>query len=250
MTPSAITTFNADQRQILLDTVCKGCTTENFLFMLELARKYKLDPFARQIYCTKVGIIISRDGLLAIAHRSGDFDGMQTTFEHDEKGNIISSTTRVWRKLISHPFEETAYWSEYARDTEVWNKYKHAMMQKCSERMALSKAYAITGLYAEEELSPNPKPPQDAAYIDVEPLPVEPQPKLTAVPEPGASPEPKPEQQPKNIYTRQQAESAISNMRLIGMKTDGLLERAALPDGMYNGDIITGEWNRQKEEAR
>ena len=233
-------TITPQQKEILLSTICKGVSDQDFLFMLELAKKYQLDPFAKQIYATRVGIIISRDGLLAIAHRSGDFDGMQTTFEHDEKGNIISSTTTVWRKSFTHPFVETAYWSEYAKDTAVWKQYKHPMMQKCSERMALSKAYAITGLYAEEELSSNPQPPEDVKageYIDVEPLPVE---EKKALPEP---------EKPKRIYTLEQVTDALARMRTIGMQVDGLLDKAKMPDGLYNGDLINEEWQRQKKEG-
>ena len=169
--------YTAKQREILLETVAKGVRSEEFLFMLELAKKYQLDPFAKQIYCTKVGIIVSRDGYLAIAHRHPAFDGINTTFQHDDQGNIVSATTTVWRKDISHPFTETAYWSEYARDGETWKKYKHTMLQKCSERLALSRAFCITGLYAdaeldvpEDELQPGEEPiSQPPKYIDVTP---------------------------------------------------------------------------------
>lgn len=235
----ALATIDAKQKEILLNTICKGTSTEDFLFMLELAKKYQLDPFAKQIYATRVGIIISRDGLLAIAHRTGDFDGMHTDFHEDDKGNIISSTTTVWRKSISHPFIETAYWNEYAKDTAVWKQYKHSMMQKCSERMALSKAFAITGLYAEEELSRNPQPPEDikvGEYIDVEPLPTE------ALPAPAAEPQPT----PKHVYTEEQVRAAINTMKDSGMDTAGLMEKAKLPDGLYNGDIINEAWNCQR----
>lgn len=240
---TTLTTFNPEQKQILLDTICKGCSTENFLFMLELAKKYGLDPFARQIYCTKVGIIVSRDGLLAIAHRSGDFDGIQTEFTHDKAGNIISSTTTVWRKNISHPFVETAYWAEYAKDTEVWNKFKHPMMQKCSERMALSKAYAITGLYAEEELSPNPRPPVDSGYIDVEPLPAEEPVKPAPLPETAPAKKTRAVAPPtKNLYTEQQAKDAIHRMQQLSMATGGLMEAALIEPGIYNADVINEAW--------
>lgn len=240
--------ITVQQREILLSTICKGVSETDFLFMLELAKKYQLDPFAKQIYATRAGIIISRDGYLAIAHKTGNFDGMRTTFEHDKNGNIISSTTTVWRKDVSHPFTETAYWSEYAKDTNVWKQYRHAMMQKCSERMALSKAYAITGLYAEEELSKNPQPPVDTSrvqYMDVEPLPVEALPDPNPMPKAEPEPTPEPVKMPKHIYTKEQTENAIRNMRTLGMNTEGLMERARMEDGLYNGDIITEEWQKQ-----
>ena len=242
--------ITVQQREILLNSICKGVSETDFLFMLELAKKYQLDPFARQIYATSAGIIISRDGYLAIAHKSGNFDGMETVFTHDKNGNIISSTTTVWRKDITRPFVETAYWSEYAKNTKVWQTYKHAMMQKCSERMALSKAYAITGLYAEEELEKNPQPPIDTTrvqYMNVEPLPVE---RLSDMCSSntkdnhieGVVTTTMSEVKCKQPYTFEQAQRAIQNMRTVGMNVEGILERARLPDGLYNGDLITQEW--------
>lgn len=202
--------FTPEQREILLGTAAKGVSPEQFLFMLELAKKYQLDPFAKQIYCTKVGVIISRDGYLAIAHRHPAFDGINTTFEHDEKGGIISATTTVWRKDISHPFTETAYWSEYAKDGETWGKYKHTMLQKCSERLALSRAFCITGLYAaeelgvpEDELPPEERPIRPAEYAMVEPEAL-PAPEVDKCPKCGGRPMEEPERnQLQAVFTEQ-----------------------------------------------
>lgn len=189
-----LTTFTPEQRSILLDTTCKGVPTEDFLFMLELAKKYHLDPFARQIFCTKMGIIISRDGYLAVAHQNSNFDGMKTTFVEDSNGDPISCTTTVWRKDWNHPIEETAHWKDYCKDTEVWRKYKHSMLQKCSERMALSRAFCITGVYSDAELDTQVPPTHKLGdlgeCIDVDPIIVSPK---TAEPMPAPEPQPQPE---------------------------------------------------------
>lgn len=191
-----ITTFTAEQRSILLDTICKGVSTEDFLFMLELAKKYHLDPFARQIFCTKMGIIISRDGYLAVAHQNPAFDGMKTTFVEDEHGDPISSTTTVWRKDWSHPVEETAHWKDYCKDTDVWRKYKHSMLQKCSERMALSRAFCITGVYSDAELDTTVPPAHPLGdlgeCIDIDPIVVPHDQKQITAPQPVPAAEPAP----------------------------------------------------------
>jgi len=54
----------------------KGATDNEFLVMMELANRYQLDPFSKQIWLVKYGdnpaqIFCGRDGYLAIAHRSG-----------------------------------------------------------------------------------------------------------------------------------------------------------------------------------
>lgn len=159
---SDIVEYTPHQKEIMLETVAKGCKTEQFLLMMELAKKYKLDPFARQIWATPAGIFIGRDGFLALAHKSGNFDGMETTFE-ERGGKLYSATTTVWHKQMSHPIKFTALLNEFYKEQKpgrqpgAWQTMPFVMLQKCSESHALRRAFNITGLYDEAEILEDPE---------------------------------------------------------------------------------------------
>lgn len=151
----AVGEYTAHQREILMETVAKGCTPEQFMLMLELAKRYKLDPFAKQIWATKVGILVGRDGFLTLAHRSGDFDGMETTFE-ERDGKLFSATCTVYHKRMSHPFRVTVRLDEFYRgNSDAWQRMPYVMLQKCAEAHALRRAFCVTGLYDEAEFPPD-----------------------------------------------------------------------------------------------
>lgn len=171
--------YDAHQREILMQTVAKGCSPEQFMLMLELAKRYKLDPFARQIWATKVGIFVGRDGFLMLAHRSGDFDGMETTFE-ERNGKLFSATCTVYHKRMSHPIRVTVRLDEFYRgNSDAWQRMPYVMLQKCAEAHALRRAFCITGLYDAAEFDPADVPEEcgpvettTTATIDGEPAEV------------------------------------------------------------------------------
>ena len=174
----AVGEYNAHQREILLETVAKGCSPEQFAHMLYVARDLGVDPFKGEICVTPQGwVILKRDGLLKIAHRTGNFDGMETTFD-EKDGEIRSATCTVWNKQMSHPIKFTARMSEFSRRTTngkgSWDKMPAVMLQKCAESHALRRAFAITGVYDEAEL-PLSGPSPEVTYtatIDGEPAEV------------------------------------------------------------------------------
>src|SRR5690554_5267475 len=86
-------TYDREKLQLIRDMFAKGASDNEFGVMIELARKYQLDPFARQIWLVKYGdnpaqIFCGRDGYLAIAHRSGVFDGMDAGADKDTEGAL------------------------------------------------------------------------------------------------------------------------------------------------------------------
>ena len=171
--------YDAHQREILMQTVAKGYSPEQFMLMLELAKRYKLDPFAKQIWATKVGIFVGRDGFLMLAHRSGDFDGMETTFE-ERNGKLFSATCTVYHKRMSHPIRVTVRLDEFYREnSDAWQRMPYVMLQKCAEAHALRRAFCITGLYDAAEFDPADVPEEcgpvettATATIDGEPAEV------------------------------------------------------------------------------
>jgi len=154
-------TYDREKLQLIRDMCAKGATDNEFGVMIELARKYQLDPFARQIWLVKYGdnpapIFCGRDGYLAIAHRSGQFDGIQSgsRIVDDE----LIGWCKVYRKDMSHPIEVEVYASEYSTGKNLWRDKPRTMIQKVAEAHALRRAFSISGLYSPEEIDTGDRP--------------------------------------------------------------------------------------------
>lgn len=182
--------FDDKQIELIRATVAKDCNTPELYMFLELCAKYDLDPFAREIYAAKMGnkdgqtgnvvMIIGRDGLLAIANRSGEFLGIEgdvvcqndtfskkagealPTHEYTQtdRGDIVGAWAVAYR-MQRQPTYFFAPLAEYKPgpgrklDYSPWSSQQSAMILKCAESMALRKAFSITGLVGEEEMSRN-----------------------------------------------------------------------------------------------
>jgi hypothetical protein len=91
-------------------TVAADCNDSELSMFLELCSRYRLDPFAKQIWAAKIGgkvaIIVSRDGLLAIADRHRDFEGMDgdVVRANDEFKIVFKDGERA----VEHTYETTA----------------------------------------------------------------------------------------------------------------------------------------------
>lgn len=151
-----VTSWTPEQQQLIKDTVAKGVTDDEFKLFLYTATKYNLDPLIGQIWCVKYGtspasIFAGRDGFLAKAHESGQFNGMEAEPKFDQNGNLVSATCSVHRKDMEHPVTVTAYLAEYNSGKANWAKMPITMICKVAESQALRKAFSISGIYSEEE---------------------------------------------------------------------------------------------------
>jgi hypothetical protein len=74
-----------------------------------LCLRYQLDPFAGHIIVIqgRRSPYVTRDGHLWLAHRSGQFDGMETLDEWVKEEKYCCAKVAVWRKDMSHPFVYT-----------------------------------------------------------------------------------------------------------------------------------------------
>lgn len=153
--------YNQQQIQLIRDMCAKDCTDNEFLLLMQLAKTYQLDPFAKQIWAVKYGnnpaaIFCGRDGFLAIAHRSGKFDGMESGTRKD--GDDLIGWCRVYRKDMSRPFEVEVSLSEYSTGKNLWQTKPKTMIVKVAESHALRRAFGISGLYAPEEIDTGDRP--------------------------------------------------------------------------------------------
>ena len=183
----------AEMVATLKQTVCKGATDAQFRMFVEVCRGTGLNPFLREIwFVPSVGIMAGRDGYLAVANKHPQFDGMETRVERDEKNVPIKATCTVWRKDRGHAIICEAYYSEYKKSSDVWQKYPSAMISKVAEVLALKRSFSINGVVTEEEIGsgePEPRGSAQAAravaeakisgampLVDPEPAPAQPEP--------------------------------------------------------------------------
>ncbi len=155
--------YNPQQIQLIRDMCARDCTDNEFLLLMQLAKTYQLDPFAKQIWAVKYGnnpaaIFCGRDGFLAIAHRSGKFDGMESGTRKD--GDDLVGWCKVYRKDMSRPFEVEVSLSEYSTGKNLWQTKPKTMIVKVAESHALRRAFGISGLYAPEEIDTGDRAPR------------------------------------------------------------------------------------------
>lgn len=112
-----------------------------------LADRYRLDPLIGeiQIISTKQGakVYISRDGLLAIAHRSGMLDGIVVTEQRRNSAKDgWTAYVEVWRKDMAHPFKYGAQCKDAEKQAQAGNGPEMALAR--AERRALRRAFSVT----------------------------------------------------------------------------------------------------------
>lgn len=161
----------------------KDCTMDEFKVFLALANRYGLDPSLHQIWAIKypgggpATIIVSRDGLLEVAHRDGNFDGMESGSRGSVETRDLIGVCKVHRKDMTHPFTVEVHYDEYVqkkRDgsiTKFWKEKPRTMIQKVAESHALRRAFRIQGLYCEDEMPPTLREIPDSSvpekYIEI-----------------------------------------------------------------------------------
>lgn len=112
--------------------------------------RYGLDPVLKHvIVLPQGGVYLTRDGLLHIAHTSGQLDGivLEETGENDVEW---WATVSVHRKDMSHPFKYQGRYPKAGKNTQ----YGPEMAIKSAESHALRRAFAVTGLPTADEIQP------------------------------------------------------------------------------------------------
>ena len=166
---SAITQWTQEQTQLISSTIAPGCTPDELKLFSYACQRSGLDPFSRQIYAIKRGgkmsIQVGIDGLRSVAERSGQLDGSATFWIGDTEGSQWSDVwlgskppaaakTIIYRKGCSHPFVGVARFQDYNAGQGLWSKMPAAMLAKCSEALALRKAFPadMSSLYTADEM--------------------------------------------------------------------------------------------------
>jgi hypothetical protein len=107
--------------------------------VVAVAQRYGLDPVLGhiEIIPRSAKPYITRDGYLHIAHRSGQFDGMEVVEGPRRESNEYVCRVAVFRKDMSHPFT-------YPGRCAVAQDNAQEMAIARAERRALRRAFAVT----------------------------------------------------------------------------------------------------------
>ena len=166
--------FDSQAIEVIKETVAKGATNAQLFMFLELAARYGLDPFAKEIWCVNMGggmtIMASRDGYLKAAQRDPHYQGLKSfVVREGDEFSIESASDEVVHKfgvkrgailgawaIALHanrlPVIVWAEFNEYNKGNSVWKQYPSAMIQKVAEVMALKRQFGINGLVSQEEI--------------------------------------------------------------------------------------------------
>lgn len=149
--------------RLLAKAIMKGGTREQVELVVSICDMYGLEPLLKHLVLINGAPYITRDGLLHVAHRSGNFDGIEVEYHQAQNGEW-SATCTVWRKNSQRPIRYTAFESEHKpkdASRSAWGQYPRAMLGKCSEVMALRRAFDVS-LGAVEELGYDGRDPQSS----------------------------------------------------------------------------------------
>jgi phage recombination protein Bet len=184
--------FAEEQVNLIRATVARDASNAELAMFLELCARYRLDPFAGQIYCAKmrgengeggrVQIIVGRDGFLKIAEDHEDFEGFDSdvvrendqfkvtrkdglpVITHDYEGSdetrgpIKGAWAIVYRagrrpRYFYAPLAEYRPTSDKKLKYSPWSAQESVMIEKCAITTALRLAFNISGVVGEEEAS-------------------------------------------------------------------------------------------------
>ena len=176
---SNLTLWTPEQTQLISTTIAPGCSGDELRLFAYACQRTGLDPFSKQIYAIKRGgkmtIQAGIDGLRSIAERTGQLDGSETLWCGDDgqwqdvwlsSKPPAAAKTIIYRKGAAHPFVGVARFADYNAGLGLWSKMPAAMIAKCSEALALRKAFPadLSGVYGTEEMQ--------QADVTVEPVTV------------------------------------------------------------------------------
>lgn len=121
--------------------------------LVAVCQRYDLDPLLKHVVIIPgSGPYITRDGLLHVAHRSGQLDGIEVVQEPtlSDDGKEWMCRVAVYRKDMSRPFSYPGRYAAAGKNRD----YAQEMSLKAAEAHALRRAFDVTGLPAIDEQRP------------------------------------------------------------------------------------------------
>jgi phage recombination protein Bet len=145
---------------------------------LEISQAFGLNPFKREIYCSKYGtqmsIIVGYETYIKRAERSGMLDGWGVVTEGKVDDKSLKAIITIYRKDRKMPFVHEVYYSEYVQlkdgnPNKFWQK-AHTMIKKVAMAQGFRLCFndELGGMpYTKEEIQET----EDVTYKEVPVLP-------------------------------------------------------------------------------
>jgi len=144
----------------------KNTPPEQVKMYADICRHLGLDPFKRQVYLIEYksknggktySLQISQDGLLAMAHRTGEFAGVDNPEPiSDKDGTLVAAKCTAYRFMQgeARPFTSKVLRKEYDQGNSIWKNKPFTMLGKVARVQALRLAFPddTAGLYTTEEM--------------------------------------------------------------------------------------------------
>jgi len=120
--------------------------------------KYDLNPFIREGHAFvsggKLQVMIGLDGWLKIANRHPEFDGYEQLDNFDDKGDLVSVTTKIYVKNRRFPTPHTEYMKEaFVSTSPAWKKFPFRMLAGKSLGQCVRKAFGVSEVLDDDEAS-------------------------------------------------------------------------------------------------
>lgn len=167
--------------ELIKTQIAKNATPEEFDLFMMMVRRTRLDPLLKQLYffkyknrraseangckcygeCTcgkavynSATYVTSIDGLRIIAHRTGQFDGVDEPEYKYISNKLYSCSIKVYKAGCKHAFAATVKFAEYTTNKDLWAKMPETMIAKVAEAHALRKAFPqdLSGIYTTDEM--------------------------------------------------------------------------------------------------
>lgn len=122
-----------EERRLLRQLILKNASEEQTNLVIGICDRYGFDPMLKHVVIVSNNLYVTRDGLLHLAHQSGQFDGIEVEMTQLQGGEWVATCT-VYRKDMSRPIRYSAFESEHKpanTANSAWAKYPRAMLQKC-----------------------------------------------------------------------------------------------------------------------
>jgi hypothetical protein len=87
-------------------------------------QRYGLDPLLKHAVIIEGRLYVTRDGLLHVAHRSRQLDGIQVVERPILDGSFWTATVSVYRKDMSHPFTYVGRFPEMRKVRKAQNEWR------------------------------------------------------------------------------------------------------------------------------
>jgi phage recombination protein Bet len=157
-------------RVIKATVMPREATMEQTAAFLMVCKEFNLSPMLKEIHAfanRKTGGIVpmvSVDGWSTMVNRQPQYDGVEFSYEQDEKNRIVSCTCTMWRKDRSHPTVVTEFLVEcFKEDSQAWKMAPARMVRHRAFVQAARLTFGFSSAWDEESA------PYQDGFVDITP---------------------------------------------------------------------------------